>query len=288
MKKGLKISFAIIIASLMVLLSCISVFAASDLTINKKVKASKGDTVTYTLKLGDCSDKLEGIQMYVFYDKDYLEIDSKSLSFPQLSGAVSNSNFSDGIAFNWTSVTDLVSFKETKTLMTVDFKVKKAGKVNITYFVTEMYGNDMTYFKDYTFTNDIDVNNHNAVKGETPILSGDSELNNKYQGSFVNYADGKGEKNGSGKNHIAVTGVTTLPSKSASDNVTDVTKGEQAPVATIVMILGIILVIVAIIIVVILRNHFMKKDNDAEISESGEIDEAYEDNAEENTAETEE
>ncbi len=288
MKKGLKISLAIIIASLMVLLSCISVFAESDLTVNKKVKASKGDTVTYTLKLGDCSDKLEGIQMYVFYDKDYLEIDSQSLIFPELSGAVSNSNFSDGIAFNWTSVTDLVSFKETKTLMTVDFKVKKAGKVNITYFVTEMYGNDMTYFKDYTFTNDISVNGKNIVKGEPPILSEDSELNNKYQGSLVNYADGKGEKNGSGKNHIAVTGVTTLPSKSASDSVTDVTKDEQTPVATIVMILGIILVIVAIIIVVILRNHFVKKADDTETLENGKTDETSEDGREEDTVKTEE
>ncbi|MCH5304417.1 MAG: hypothetical protein J1E41_06100 [Ruminococcus sp.] len=264
MKKCLKVSFAIIMVVLVIALSCVSAFAASDLTINKNAKASKGDTVTYTLKLGECSDKLEGIQMYVFYDKDYLEIDAESLSLPELRGAVSNANFGDGIAFNWTSVTDLVSFADTKTLMTVDFKVKKTGKTDITYFITEMYGDDMTYFKDYTLTNDISVNNDIVVNSETPILSEDSALNNKYQGSFTNYADGKGERNGSGENHVAVTGVTTLPQVTASAQVLDVTKDTQTPITTIITILGVILVVVAIVIVIILRNHYSKKTDETE------------------------
>lgn len=262
MKKAFKICFAVLMTALIIAVSCAQAFAASEkLTVNGKAKAKAGDTLTYTLKLGDCTDMLEGIQMYVFYDKDCLEVDADSLKFPSLNGAVFNANYSDGIAFNWTSVTDLVSFKKTKELMTVDFKVKKAGDTNITYFVTEMYGKDMTYFKTFTLTNDISVNGKKVVKDEVPVLSTDSAMNNKYQGTFINYSDGKGT-NGKGSGHQMVTGVTTSPVNQNANAATEVTKGEQAPVTTIIVVIGVVLAILAIIVLVILRRHFSKETED--------------------------
>lgn len=265
MKKGLKISFAVLLTALIIAISVVSAFAADDVTvINGKVKAKSGDTVTYTLKLGDCTEKLEGIQMYVFYNKSYLSVDENSLEFPNLKGAVKNANYKDGIAFNWTSVTDLVDFSKSKVLMTVDFKVKSPGKTDITYFITEMYGKDITYLKNYTLTYDMSVNGKNVVKDEVPPLSKDEQLNNKYQGSFTNYADGKGEKNGKGNSHISVTGNHEKASTANASAATDVTKGssDNGSVGTILIILGIIVAIIAIIILVILRNHFSKKPDE--------------------------
>lgn len=268
MKKGLKISFAVLMTALILALSCATAFAANDYTtVNSKIKAKSGDTITYTLKLGDCTDKLEGIQMYVFYNKTYLSVDPSSLIYPTLDGVVKNAAYSDGIAFNWTSATSPVEFKKTKTLMTVDFKVKRPGDTDITYFIAEMYGKDMTYLKSYTLTCDVSLNGKKIIKNEPPKLSRDSSLNNKHQGSFINYVDGKGEKNGHGKDHQSVTGVTTKPVLLGATDAVDVTKGgsEGMPLSTILVVLGIIAAIVAIIIVVILRNRMSDSDESNDV-----------------------
>ncbi len=267
MKNFLKLSFAALLTALMIAVSVLPAFAANELAVNGKAKANKGDTVTYTLKLGDCTEKLEGIQMYIFYDRNLLEIDESSLEIPELKGAVYNAKYKDGIAFNWTSVTDLVSFEKPKILITVDFKVKKTNlSTDISYFITEMYGKDMTYLKSFTLTNDVSVNGKKVIKNETPVLSKNSKYNNEYQGSLVNYADGKGEKNGSGKNHVQVTGVTTNNNIAQADtDATNVTKGDGTSTTTIIVVLGITLAVIAIIILVILRRHFTKDtDGNAE------------------------
>lgn len=269
MKKYLKISFAVIMTVLIIAVSTVSAFAKGTLTLDEKAKAKVGDTITYTLKLGDCKDKLEGIQMYIIYDKSMLEIDASSLRFPELKGAVSNPNYKKGIAFNWTSVTNLVSFEKTKTLMTVNFKVKQAVSTNITYFISEMYGEDMTYFKSFTLTDDISVNGEKVVKDATPVLCRNTEITNTYQGGFPNYVDGKGEENGSGKDHVQVTGVTTKPLLGSDDSeAVDVTKDGGNSTATTLVILGITLAVIAIIVLVILRRHFTK-DVDSADNESG-------------------
>lgn len=265
MKKGLKISFAVLMTALIIALSSLSAFAADEVTvINGKAKAHSGDTVTYTLKLGDSAEKLEGIQMYVFYNKTYLSVDEDSLEFPSLKGVVKNANYKDGIAFNWTSVTDLVDFSKTKTLMSVDFKVKRPGKTDITYFITEMYGKDITYLKSYKLTYDLAVNGKVVIKDEVPPLTSDEQLKNRYQGSFTNYADGMGEKNGKGKDHVSVTGDHEKASTADPSAATSVTKdaNQNGSVGTILIILGIIVAVIAIIILVILRNHFSKKPDE--------------------------
>ncbi|MCH5299170.1 MAG: hypothetical protein J1E96_05330 [Ruminococcus sp.] len=260
MKKLFKISFAAVLAVLCLSLSVVTAFAAKgELTINEDAVAVEGDTVTYTLNMGDCTEELEGIQMQFMYDSEYLEVDADSLDFPNMNGVVSNAGIADVILFTWTDVMNLADFTKTAPLVTVDFKVKKAGETAITYFITEMYGSDVTYLKSFTLTNDIAVNGEVVVKGASPLIVSDSDLQNQYQGSFVNYADGKGEQNGSGEDHVAVTGATGA-SVTDSD-VIDVNKGGNN-VMTIVTVVSIIVVVLAIIAVIILRNRFVKKPED--------------------------
>lgn len=257
MKKLFKISFAAMLAVLCLSLSVITAFAAKgEITINDDVTAQKGDTISYTLNMGDCTEELEGIQMQLMYDSEYLEVDEESLDFPNMNGVVSNAKLDDVILFSWTDVMHLADFTKTTPLVKVDFKVKKAGDTAITYFITEMYGSDVTYLKRFTLTNDIAVNGMTVVQGASPLVVGDSDLQNQYQGSFVNYADGKGEQNGSGDEHVAVTGVTNA--SGATETVIDVTKGEDNTM-TVVTVISIIVVVLAIIAVIILRHHFTAK-----------------------------
>ncbi len=269
MKKFAKITLAVVITALIIVVSCLPAFAAkskANVVLNEKAEAEVGDTITYTLKLSDCDDKLEGIQMYIFYNKQFLEIDPDSVKVPELKGAVINPKFEYGVAFNWTSVTDLVSFKKSKTLFTMNLKVKNPCHTSVTYFIADMYGKDMTYMKSYKLTHDISVNGKEAVKDGTPTLLPNSESVNQYQGSFINYKDGMGEKNGSGKGHVAVTGGATSPA--AAQAATDVSTVSQdgGNMTTVLVILGIVFAIVAIIVVVVLRRHF-SKDEDAESQE---------------------
>ncbi len=260
MSKVIKISFAVLLASLVFSLSIITAFAAKgELTVNEDATAKKGDTVTFTLNMGDCTEKLEGLQMQLMYDSEYLEVDEDSLDFPTMSGVVSNAKLDDIIPFTWTDVTNLADFAKKSPLVTVDFKVKKAGDTAITYFITEMYGSDVTYLKSFTLTNDIAINGKTVIKNATPIINENGALRNQYQGSFVNYKDGKGEKNGSGENHIAVTGVTEAAS--TAESAVDVSRGEDNTM-TVVTVVSIIIVVLAIIAVVILRRHFTKKNGE--------------------------
>ena len=268
MKKGLKISLAVLMTAFVIVLSSVSAFAAKEGNDSSKgkFKVKEGDTVTYTLKLGDCKDKIEGLQMYVFYGKSIFSVVEDSLVFPELDGVVQNPKYPDGIAFNWTSVTNLADFSKTKTLMQVKFKAISNADTRITYFINELYkgDKDMTSIDNYTFTCDVAVNGKKVIKNQPPVLSTDSDLNNKYQGSFINYADGKGPKNGSGKDHIMVTGVTTKPVY-GDENATEVTQEGSTSATTIIVILAIVAIIVAIVIVVILRKHFVKEDAEEEI-----------------------
>lgn len=256
MKKLLKTTFVFIMTAAIFALSCASAFAAGEdsLKINGEASAQKGDTVTYKMYMGDCTDKLEGIQMSISYDSSCLKVDKDSLEFPSLSDVVSNAGVDNIILFNWTNVTNLASFEDTKELVSVDFQVLKGGNTDITYFITEMYGDDMTYFKTYTLTYSLDVNGKSAVTEGTPRVCEDEKVKNENQGGFVNYADGKGEENGSGEGHVAVTGVTSA--QEITKPVNGASGGNNA--GAIVTVVAIIVVIIAIIIAVILSNHYSK------------------------------
>ncbi len=261
MKKVIKLISISMIVAILLVMTIVPSFAASNLVINgeKDVKFKVGDVVTYELYLGDCKEKVQGLQAYIFYDKSYLKVDQDSLTFPNLTKVVSNPNLENTITFNWTDVQNFADFSKTTGFVSVDFKVLKAGKTDISYFISELYGEDMTYLKQYTFTYNLKVNNKTVVKNAVPIVNDDSNNLNQYQGAFTNYADGKGEKNGSGKEHVAIVGqITTNVSNSGNDTAKDVYQGDDNT-GMVLTIIGIVAVVIAIIIVVILRNNYNKR-----------------------------
>lgn len=257
MKKILKTSFALTLAMLILALSCLSAFAASDTLKVNGAKAKVGSKLTYSLNLADCTEKVEGLQMYVVYDDEYLRTNDDSVSFPKLSGVVSNAKLENTISFNWTDVSKLADFSKKGTVVNVDFEVLKGGDTDVTFFVSELYGHDLTYLKSFTFTNDIAVDGKTVVKDAQAIVCTDGDIINNYQGSFVNYDDAKGEKNG-GKEHESIVGDTSARSTQAA---TDVTKGSAPDITTIITILVIAAIVIAIIIIAVLRRHFTKSDS---------------------------
>ena len=66
-----------------VLILAVSSFTAvvsadeSTLTFNGGKTANVGDTITYTFSLGDCPEPLVGIQMYLYYNPEYLKASEK-------------------------------------------------------------------------------------------------------------------------------------------------------------------------------------------------------------------
>lgn len=263
MKKVIKLISTSMIVAILLVMTIVPSFAAGSLVINdeKDTKLKVGDTVSYELYLGDCEEKVEGLQAYIFYDRSYLQIDKDSLEFPSLTNVVSNPDLDNGITFNWTDVQKLADFSKKKGFVSVDFKVLKAGETDITYFISELYGDDMTYLKKFTFTYNLKVNDKTVVKDAVPVVDSDSDNLNRYQGSFTNYADGKGEKNGSGDNHVAIVGQrTTDVPPSGNNTVQNVSQGEDNT-AMILTIIGIVAVIIAIVIVIILRNNYNKRQD---------------------------
>lgn len=260
MKKVIKLICASLMVALVLSLSIVPAFAAGDkLVLNgESAKLNKGDVITYELNLGDCEEVIHGLQAYIIYDQEYLEVVSDSLAFPNLTGVVSNTDLDNYLTFNWTDISNPGDFAKSKCLATVDFKVLKGGETDITYFVNELYGEDMTYLKQYTFTYNVKVNDKIVIENAVPAVNNDDSFKNQFQGGFTNYADGKGEKNGSGDNHVAVTGVTTAL---GTDAVTEVLQ-DSNNTGTILTVVAIVVVIIAIIIVVILRNSYNRKKQD--------------------------
>ena len=187
-------------------LTVTSVSAADELTLNKKAKAKTGDKINYTLYLADTEEEIEGFEMQMRFDKDKLEIDSDSFSFPNINGVVENVVGGD-VFINWTNISNKLNFSEKKVFLSVDFSVKAGGETSITQFVKEMYGSNMGYLKKFTWTYSVKLNDKEVIKDQPPLLT-DIEIvkANNLQGAYVNYADGKGEENGGdAANREAVT-----------------------------------------------------------------------------------
>ena len=275
MKKSIKNLSVFVLTAILLVVSVMPAFAAKDLTVNGVKNIKKGDIVSYDLMLGDCEEEVVGLQMYIKYDKEYLDVVTNSLEFPEIPSMVSNANSDYGIIFNFTNYSSPVDFSTEKVFASVDFKVLKGGKTDITFFVSELYGKDITYLKSYTFTYDLAVNDEVKIDGEPPLITEDEEFINNNQGQFINFVDGKGEKNGKAEvKRDAVVGVTQAPSTfevgKEIDEIEEENGFEIDPVTLVIVIVSILLVL-AIVFVVILRNAMNKKtekkeDTDEEIT----------------------
>ena len=266
MKKHLVkiISLCFAAALMLSFMTSISAFAADEeLTVNSDAKVKVGDKIKYTLYLSDTKEDIIGFELRMFYDHNYLELDKDSVNYGKFDGVIHNLNLEDKIPINWTNISTPVSFASKAEFLSMEFKVVKGGETEISQFVSEMYGDDMTYLKSYKWTYDITVNDKTIVKDQTPVISDDAQTLEKNQGSFVNYIDGMGEENTPNKdNHSAVVGGTQIATEYVDvtryENVTTNGSFNMMPIIVIVAVVVVAGAIVAILII--------KKRDDAKIS----------------------
>lgn len=274
MKKHLVkiISLCFVSVLMLSLMTSMTVFAAdNELTVNSDAKVKVGDKIKYTLYLSDTKEDIIGFELRMFYDHNYLELDKDSMNYGKFDGVFHNLNIEDKIPINWTNISTPISFANKAEFLSMEFKVVKGGETEISQFVTEMYGDDMTYLKSYKWSYDITVNDKTIVKDQTPVISDDKQTLENNQGSFINYVDGMGEENTPNKdNHQAVVG--SVPGTQIATQYVDVTRYEDVtsdgssngsfnmmPIIVIVAIVVIVGAIVAILII--------KKRDDAKISD---------------------
>ncbi|MDD6989076.1 hypothetical protein [Ruminococcus sp.] len=269
MKKHLVKIISLCFASVLMLsfMTSITAFAADDeLTVNSNAKVKVGDKIKYTLYLSDTKEDIIGFELRMFYDHNYLELDKDSVNYGKFDGVIHNLNIEDKIPINWTNISTPVSFSNKAEFLSMEFKVVKGGETEISQFVSEMYGDDMTYLKSYKWTYDITVNDKSIVKDQTPVISDDQQTLEKNQGSFINYIDGMGEENTPNKdNHQAVVG--SVPGTQIATQYVDVTRYENVSsdgsfnMMPIIVIVAVVVVAGAIVAILII-----KKREDAKIS----------------------
>lgn len=195
---------AIMAAVLILSLSCFTAVVSADentLTFNDGKTANVGDTIDYTFSVGDCPEPLVGIQMYIYYDPEYLQVSEKYNT--ELTGSVIiNPSYIDDKGNGQVIVTasDIagMDYTQKKTIIDVDFTVLKGGESNITYYITEMYTADaemnLVPLSNYTFSQDISVNGSSVAEGETPKLeTNDEKFEENQISSFVNNEEGKSD-----------------------------------------------------------------------------------------------
>lgn len=197
---------SIMAAVLILTVSCLTAVVSADentLTFNDGKTANVGDTISYTFSLSDCPEPLVGIQMYIYYNPEYLQVSEQYKS--DLSGAFINPSYIDDNGNGQVIVTasDIngMDYSSKKTVISVDFKVLKGGESDITYYVTEMYTLDessgtpeITPLSAYAFHQDITVNGSAVSENETPKLeTDDSKFTSDQISSFVNNEEGKSD-----------------------------------------------------------------------------------------------
>lgn len=251
--------FIPICLSLVVLMSLtVTAFAADDnvLTINGGAEVNVGDRVKYTLYLADTKEEIIGFQLALFFDKEYLELDKNSMSFDKFDGVIYNADLDDSLPMNWTNISHPADFSKKAMFLSLEFRVLKGGETDISQFVTEMYGDDMTYLKSYTWTYDISVNDNAVVSDQTPLINDDEEYAEKNSGSIINYLDGMGEENTPNKdNHPAVVGYSQTVTE-----IVNVTKANSSseesgdfPITTVIIGAAVMIVVLAVVGVVVIK-----------------------------------
>ena len=146
MKKFLSIITVTCVLTSMLIVSAVSAGATGQLVINKKAKANVGDKVKYILYLADTEEEIEGFEMNLNFDPEYLETNNDSIKLPKIDSAMKNIVKGE-VFLNWTNVFKKLNFSDKQEFLDIEFTVKKAGNTDITKFIKEIYGDDMTYLK---------------------------------------------------------------------------------------------------------------------------------------------
>lgn len=281
MKKLLTKLISVCFAVTILLSATITAFAAEDdLTINGEAKVKVGDKVKFSLYLDECTEEIIGYEMRIMYDHDYLELDNDSITYEKFNGVMQNLEVEDCLPFCWTNISQPADFSSKALFISLEFKVLKGGETEISQFVTDMYGDDMTYLKSYKWTYDISVNDESIVADKVPPVSQDEKILSEKQGSFVNYVDGMGEENTPNKDdHQAVTGVvkrtqtaTEIVNVTQYQNVDGSSSSGGGSTVLIIVIAVLIVGLAAVAIVIV------KKRDDSAVVES--TDNTLEENSE--------
>ncbi|MED9970777.1 MAG: cohesin domain-containing protein [Ruminococcus sp.] len=188
----------------MIIASVPSAGAADELIINKKAKAKTGDKVKYILYLADTEEEIEGFEMNLNFDPALLQTDSEKVNFPKADNVVKNIVKGE-IFLNWTNIFSKLNFSKKDEFLDIEFTVLKPGETEITKFIKEIYGDDMTYIKKFKWTYDLKINDETVISDEPPLITDDEELIKNYQGAYINYVDGMGENSPNADDHEAVT-----------------------------------------------------------------------------------
>lgn len=220
---------SVVAAVLILTVSCLTAVVSADentLTFNDGKTANVGDTITYTFSLSDCPEPLVGIQMYIYYNPEYLQASSEYKT--DLTGSVINPTYTDekgnGQVIVTASDINGMDYGSKKTVVSVDFKVLKGGSSDITYYVTEMYtlneSSEIVPLTGYAFHQDITVNGSSVSENETPKLeTNDDKFTSDQISNFVNNEEGKSD------------GQTTYV-PSVDENATSAGEGSTTPTST--------------------------------------------------------
>ena len=250
--------------------------ADATLTLNDEATVNVGDTVTYSLYLGDTVEPIVGFELRLFYDSDFLEYQKGSLKFEKFDVVVYNEDIVGKIPMNSTSLTNLPLFDKKTQFLSADFKVTKPGKANISYFFTELYGENMTYLKNFTFTYGLTVGDKAIVTDGTPLVNTDEDTLNNNQGDFINYADGMGENSPNQAEHNVVGGTLAPYVQTDIVEVTRVVPGNEKSGGMsggwVFVLIAAPILIAAVVAAVIIVNKKNKNgaDNEASGSEESE------------------
>ena len=213
--KLLKRIFALCFALTLLSVSAVKTFAdeyssaSGSTTVNGKAKVNKGDIITYTLYLGDAPEPIVGFELRLFYDKDILSYKKGSIEFKNFPNVIVNDDIPGMIPMNTSQLNNLPDFSKKAQFVSASFDVIGEGDVEISYFFTDLYGEDMQFLKNYTFTYDITRGSEGLIVNENPPVNKDRDIIDKYKGSFSNYADGMGKNyesasSGSGEHAVMV------------------------------------------------------------------------------------
>lgn len=198
MTKRISAIFLALLMCVITLAFSVTNFSATEnLKINDKVNAKVGDKVTYEFCVSDVPEKVEDIQMQVAYKSEYLKVDGDSVKYLEGGSSVYNTDLEDEVLFNSANGVQGWDMKDKTMILSLTFEVLKGGSTDITYYVQCFdYLSNSQNVDTLVFTTDFSVNGKTAEKNVTPKVNEDGN-----GGSFINFENGKGTKNG-GNNPI--------------------------------------------------------------------------------------
>lgn len=254
MKSGiLKISS--VIAAMFIFIAAMpsTVFAAEQLTVNSDSLVNKDEEFEYILNLADCEVPIIGLQMYITYDSTKLSYVDDSINFDKIDSVVYNDKLENTIAITWTDISNEADFAKKASLLKCKFKAIGTGEAEVTYFISHMYGDDMGYIKNYTFTADIVPEKSEAVYDKPAIVTTDEAFLSSHSSSFVNYDDSMGENSPNADTHKKIVAKVI--------NVTryeEAGKSDSGSGTTVLIAVGAAIIILAVVAII-----FVKRRDDA-------------------------